>query len=56
MLGGTLPMFVFIFRTPVMAGGIFAVDRVYFYDIGAYDEGMKIWGAENIELSLRVSL
>lgn len=39
-----------------MAGGLFTIDRSYFYEIGTYDEGMEIWGAENIEMSFRVSL
>lgn len=38
-----------------MAGGLFTIDRKYFYEIGSYDEGMEIWGAENIEMSFRVS-
>jgi polypeptide N-acetylgalactosaminyltransferase len=46
----TLPL-----RSPTMAGGLFTIDRKYFYEIGAYDEGMDVWGAENIEMSLRVS-
>ena len=37
-----------------MAGGLFMIERNYFYEFGAYDNGMDIWGAENIELSLRV--
>lgn len=37
-----------------MAGGLLAVDRKYFFDIGAYDPGMDIWGGENLELSFRV--
>ena len=39
-----------------MPGGIFIVDRSYFYEIGAFDDGMEIWGAENVEFSLRVKI
>ena len=46
--------FFTIYRSPVFSGGIFAIDKEYFYELGAYDEDMKIWGFENIELSLRV--
>ena len=41
-------------RTPTMAGGLFSIDTAYFQEVGTYDEGMDIWGGENLEMSFRV--
>ena len=38
----------------VMVGPAFAVNSKYFEAIGAYDDGMKIWGGENLEFPWRV--
>ncbi|XP_048831399.1 polypeptide N-acetylgalactosaminyltransferase 16 [Brienomyrus brachyistius] len=41
-------------RTPVIAGGIFVMDKNWFNHLGQYDTHMDIWGGENFELSFRV--
>ena len=38
-----------------MAGGLFAMDRKFFFESGSYDRGLTFWGGENIEMSFRVT-
>ena len=33
-------------RSPTHAGGLLAIDRQWFFELGAYDPGIKVWGAE----------
>lgn len=42
-------------RSPTHAGGLFAMDKSYFFELGGYDPGLQIWGGENFELSFKVS-
>ena len=41
-------------RTPTTIGCAMAIDRKFFFDLGEFDNGMFIWGGENLEISIRM--
>lgn len=41
---------------PIMSGGLLAISRYWWDQIGGYDEDMHAWGGENLDQSLRTWL
>jgi len=42
------------YYAPTHAGGLFAINREWFKELGWYDPGLWVWGGENFELSFKV--
>ena len=44
------------FPAPIIPGGCFAIDRNVFFAVGGFDQGFRVWGFEDIELSIKLWL
>lgn len=44
------------FPTAVLPAGCYAVSRDVFFDIGGFDTGFRVWGFEDVEISIKMWL
>ena len=51
---GHVEIYFFCFSTPMSVGTLWAMDKSFFFEIGGFDDGMVLWGGENIDLPIRV--
>lgn len=42
--------------TPVMNGAVFMIKKNHFFELGGYDEGLEVEGAESLDMSFKIHL
>lgn len=42
------------FETPVMAGGLFVITATFFWELGAYDEGLDTYGKIELDIESQI--